>query len=1276
MIRRLAFTVLAVCLFTVTALAQTSNTGVLVGTVSGPDGVIPGATVTLTFDVTKKERTVLTNGEGGFTISQLEFGTYTLKVTAQGFKTFTATELKIDAGREYSRNVDLEIGSLTENVTVVAGSDIVNSTNAELAKTISPREVKDLPINGRNPLNLLNLLPGVNATSNSINGQRSSSVNYTRDGLNVQDNFIRNGFVQDQPTVDDTGEFSVITQNAGSELGTGSTQVQLVTPRGGADYHGAAYEFNRNSRFGANRFFNKANRVSKPFLNRNQFGGSFSGPVVLPRFGEGGASLLKHHAFFFMNYEGFRLAQQASASGTTLLPPARNGDFFYTDAGGVARTVNVLTGAGLNLAGANLASFNASGGVLPIDPVIKARVLDLLPTTANGTTTGTNYLQVVNFNRGDPESRVGITGRFDVDFTDKYSANFVYRRNNITDARTDQAAGFSTGVFVTQGGPTKLYVGALNMALSPHFNNEVRGGYQRSEPFFFESNVPQDFIIGGLIVTNPKGTFRDQGRNTDYYNLQDNASYSFGNHSFRFGGMYQGYRIEALNFAGSIPTYSISTTANLQTPRLAAALFPGGIDATNRTRADNLRYLLAGIVGSGSLTANIESKTAGFKLGSPALRVLHFDNWSGYFADQWRVKPNLTLNLGLRYELYTPLRDPRGLYLEAKVTDFTNPVNDLLNPNGVYQFVGGNAGKEGNFFKADKNNFGPNVSVAWTPEFSEKSFLAGIFPGGGKTVVSGGFRVNYNNDEYVRSSDNALLNNAGLASTAVAAINPVTGTGSLRSQFTPTPGFQTLPGFPTPALATFPRAYALNNGANVNFFGTVSVLDPNLQVQKSYEYNFGIQREFGNSMALEVRYVGGMSNQLMRSIDYNQIDIRNNGFLADFIRAQNNCRLQGATLPGTLDPLQKCTDATFNPLIAGSVATPVFNLLPGQGLLNDPTVVAQLQQGIPADLALIYIQNNLASGVKFLANPSTGVANFTTNGGKYRYNSLQAEIRRRFTGGLQFAVNYTFQKILADIVDDGQTRVNPYLDNANQKLDYGRPDYDRTHTINGNMIYELPFGNGKRFLNNGGWMDRVVGGWQLSSIVNFSSGVPIGVLDPRGTLNRAGRAGRQSANSNLDDEALKALFGVFKTPNGVFVINPKVLTATANNAAGVATVFDLTQPFPANLNANTVTIRGAAPIGSAPFANQVFFFNAAGQSGNLGRNFINGPIYLNWDAGLSKRFKLTERGATLQLRWEVFNVLNRANFSVGDQNISSSSFGKITATNAPRVMQFGARFDF
>ncbi|HQU94207.1 MAG TPA: carboxypeptidase-like regulatory domain-containing protein, partial [Pyrinomonadaceae bacterium] len=210
--KRLFFVLAMVSLFAFTIAAQT--TGRLIGTVSGPDGLLPGATVLVTDNQTGREFTAVADGDGSFRFDQLSFGTYTVRITQQGFKTFVANDLKIDANREYSLKPVLEIGAVDAVVTVQAGADIVNSSNAELSNTVSPRQVLELPINGRNPLALLNLQAGVNPTSSSINGQRSSSQNYTRDGINIQDNFIRTGaFVQDRPTVDDTGEFAVITQN-------------------------------------------------------------------------------------------------------------------------------------------------------------------------------------------------------------------------------------------------------------------------------------------------------------------------------------------------------------------------------------------------------------------------------------------------------------------------------------------------------------------------------------------------------------------------------------------------------------------------------------------------------------------------------------------------------------------------------------------------------------------------------------------------------------------------------------------------------------------------------------------------------------------------------------------------------------------------------------------------------------------------------------------------------------------------------------------------------
>ena len=226
------------------------------------------------------------------------------------------------------------------------------------------------------------------------------------------------------------------------------------------------------------------------------------------------------------------------------------------------------------------------------------------------------------------------------------------------------------------------------------------------------------------------------------------------------------------------------------------------------------------------------------------------------------------------------------------------------------------------------------------------------------------------------------------------------------------------------------------------------------------------------------------------------------------------------------------------------------------------------------------------------------------------------------------------------------------------------------------MILELPFGQGKKFLNDG-WASKVFGGFQFTSIVNLSSGPPLGVIDPRGTKSIAFVSGRQSATSSLSDDEIKALTGVFDTPNGRYFIDPRVLFATATNptTGEVRTGIDLNQALPTGFTLTSV--RGASPIGTAPFPGQVFFFNKAGETGNLPRNFINGLPYINWDAGLSKNIRFGEK-YRLQLRGEFFNILNSQVPSFGaDLNINSTSFGRITTTyNAPRVVQFGARFDF
>ena len=1256
--KKFTLAVLALCLLAASVFAQT-NTGRLVGTISSTDGVIAGATL-IVIDQTGRERTVVTSEEGTYTLPQLEAGTYTVRVTSAGFKTFTATDVKVDIGRDYTLNATLEPGDIKEEVTVVAGADVLNTTSAELSNTVSPRQVKELPLNGRNPLALVSLQPGVSTSGQGttvVNGQRGSSTSYFRDGINVQDNFIRSGFVPDRPNVDDTGEFTVVTSNAGAELGYGGSIVLLNTPRGQSDYHGALFLYNRNSKFAANNYFNNATGVARPFLNRNQFGGSVSGPMPLPHFGEGGSTLLRDKAFFFGSYEGFRLRQSVIAQRLLLTPNARQGLLTYTPTNSTTPvTVNVLQLA----------------GIPGVDPIISSRILANMPTAGNNAGLGDQRNTTgLNLTRTQNQDREAFTMRLDFQPNDKHSFNFVHNYRTEENQRPDidgnltTGGGFGVTPFGFQGtaAPTRLFILAHTWTPGASFVNDVRGAYHFSSSLFDRTNLADDYLLTlPAFVSSPEINFRQQGRKQKNFTIQDNASYIWGDHTFRFGGIMQRYQFEEFDFAGAnVPTFTLSNTGTAFA--LGAANFGTNISAADLATANSLVSLLGGVVNQGTLTFNATSRDSGYVGGAPTQRLDLYENYGAYITDQWRLSPQFTLNAGLRYEYYTPVREENGLYIQPAVQPGQTAAQAALNQTGSFDFIGVNA--DGfNAFRGDKNNFGPNVNFAWSPEFKNQ-FLGGIMPGGGRTVIRGGVRVGFVNDEYLKSTLNTLAFGTGLS-------QPVT-----LSPSAPTRLSSGLPGnFAQPTFPTFPRSYATNN-ALAAFQGTVFLVDPDIEVQRTVEWNIGVQREIGWQTAFELRYVGNMSNSALRTIDYGQLDIRGNGFLSDFNRARSNllnfgnpaCTAAQATSTG-------CQALTVFP---GIGASQLGAAIPAGGGLANANVRTLLLQNTPAALAEFYVIRGMGNST-FSPNPNTFVANVLTNGGKFRYNGLQAEVRRRFAQGLYFQANYTFQKTLGNINVEGggaagQNRVDPFLDNVQPELEYSRVEFDQTHAFNLNGIYELPFGRGKRWLNSGGVVDRVFGGWSVTSILSLGSGLPISIVDPRGTLNRAGRSGRQTAQSALSYDEIRGLVGIYNTPCGLFFIDPAVINIDlARCQQGVIAARN------ASLTPGVAAGGFSGTTGNQlTFPGQVFFNNGAGQTGNLGRYLFDGPGYLSWDASIIKNIAITEN-TKFQIRAEAFNVMNNPNYSFGigtqSQSINSNTFGRITSAGGARVIQFVGRFEF
>ncbi|MDH3493769.1 MAG: TonB-dependent receptor [Acidobacteriota bacterium] len=1277
--RKCFFGVLMVLVGVMCVFGQTTS-GRLSGTVSSPDGVLPGASITVTDNNTGREITTVSDNSGYFFFPQLEFGTYTVKISNEGFKTAVANDVKIDVGRDYTLDRQLEIGEVTETVEVTAGAELITTSTAQVSNTVSPAQILSLPLITRNPLSLTGLQAGVSSNSaqnTTINGMRTTFTNITRDGINIQDTFIRSNatdFAPGRPSVDDTGEFTIATVNAEADQGYGGAQIRLVTPRGTSDFHGALYAYNRNSRFAANSFFNNRTPnlpdgsqspvAAKPAnRNRNQFGGKVQGPLPLPHVGSGGPFWHKDKGFFFFAYE--RITDPVTTANnlnrTILTPSARNGAFNWVrtlTGGAVNTTVGTSTVTCPAWTGApapaptctisNILGYAravvANGSTIPstISPIIQSRVISQLPTDGNfalGDGINTTGFRTT---RAADQERDQYSARIDMDFTPKSTLHGVFNYNKETNLRPDaDTTSFGMTPGVTQSSANKQFTLAYRQVFGSNFVNETRGGVFTSAVPFDRTDPIPDYFLSLPLVTFPENTFMSQGRDTQSFNLQNNSDWSVGKHTFRFGGQIQKFKVDAYNDAGINPTITVGTGSG--TPAFTTANFSsiGGINATQLGTANGLMALLGGLFTTAAQSFNVIDLASGYSATRP-VEPLRYENHSLYFSDRWKVTPGFTLTLGLRYEIYPAMSIENGLALEPVYVDVNNVIPSLLATNGFTDLIGKNSGKPNTYYKTDWNNFAPNVGAAWSPQF-ENGIGKFLFGSPGRSVFRGGYSHIYGNDSIVTSIRNSANGNPGLARTTFSQINL---NGRLDA------------GVPTVTPAAFtapPRSYLLNNQQNT-FFGTIFGIDPNIEIPRIEQYSFGFQREFFGNTALEVRYVGTRSDSLARGVDINQIDIFTNGFFSDFERARANFALTGNAF---------CITAGCVPLTMfqnGGAPGP-GRVIIGSGGLSTATFNNNLTNGTPADLALLIFNNsanrnnhptvanpNAVPYVSFLPSPVGGAIDLFLNDAYYNYNSLQVEVRRRFTQGLYFQANYTFSKNLTNAIGTSQALFEPYLDNNNKDLDKQRADYDTTHVFNFNSIYHLPFGKGKSFLNYGGLADKVFGGWELSGLAQWTSGAPITIVDTRGTLNRSARSARQTANSSLSNSEISALGGVYHQNGIVYWINPSVIGPSGQASTG---------------------------FGSSPFAGQAFFNVNPGQTGNMGRTLIDGPGYFNINSALLKNIRFGET-MKLQLRAEAFNLLNNVNFVQNTQlaNINSTSFGQITNDTGPRQMQFAVRFEF
>lgn len=1211
----LAFALLAITLcLSAGAWAQSLSASVN-GTVKDQTGaVVAGAKVTL-FDLsTKREITATSNEQGFFVFSDVRAGNYNLIAERDGFRRAEVKDVLVNVATPATVNFELQPGQIAEIITTTASEaqTVVNTENAELSTTVQSRQINDLPLNGRNPLSLANLQAGVNQGGDNgeatINGLRGTFTNLTWDGININDNFIRTDglFGTAAPSVVSVAEFTLTTQNSNPGDGLGVSQVRLVTPRGTTSFHGELFEFHRNDVFDANSFFNNAAGVPKEKLIRNQFGFGVGGPIKFPKkvFGPLGTDTDK--LFFYSYWERTKERTEVSVQRTVLTEAARAGNFTYRRGliGGQLNTVNLLA-----LTGAR--------GV--VDPLTQ-RLLALTPLPNDlsiGDLTNVGAPERSNtagyrFNTGSGTDQDLWGFRIDYDASTKHRFEAIYSR--FTFLLPNDPFNFIEEPFpgLPGGGqesarPRGSF--AWNWTPTASLNNELRFGFNNyNVGFFTNEQFAGGFRVTFPLITDPIQNSLPQGRKADNYEVINNATWVKGGHQVRFGGNYRRVYVEPVDFTDVIPQYTIGFNVSGSINPLLRSQLPG-ISANDFERASNILAILTGYVGQAEQTFNAASRTSGFVAGEPSRQQFQYFTASGYANDTWRVRRNLSLNFGLRYEYISTPTEKRGLLLLP-----TGGLAALRDPNAVIDFAGAGTGRP--FFNDDRNNFAPNISFSWDPT------------GSGKTAVRAGYSISYVIDNNITTLLNATTGNSGLNQGVLIEDTGGTISGSGRATI-PTPAFKV------------PRTISDNIALDTT--AALFAIDPNLKTPYVQQWTLSLEREILPDTVVEARYVGNRGVKLTRGIDINQVRIFDNGFLADFLRAQRNLANNGnPTVGEQLQIFPRLGD---------------FGL--GVGALSDPGVRNLIATGQVGELASVYVTNRdlfldptngfgvtLTPGFFLPANPNAYVADYIGNGSFSNYHALQVELRRRLRNGVYFQANYTFSKAFTDF-EGGQTNFQGLLNlGSTVAVEKQRISNDFTHVFKANGVYELPFGRGKRWLNGGGFFTGLLGGWSLNGITELQSGEPISITSERGTLNRATRSGKNTVNTTLSISELQAKTGVYRDAQGrVLIFDPTLLDTTGNTGDS--------------------------------FANEQFFQNPqAGQLGLLQLTPVSGPWLFNVDMSLIKRTTIRER-FNIEFRADAFNVFNRTNFNVGQmQNINDPDFGVIKATFDPRILQFALKLNF
>jgi hypothetical protein len=1304
----LIVTFLALTALTVAQSATTS----LRGTITDPKGaLVQGASVTLSNPDTGFVRTAKSGSDGLYQLLEVSPATYTLTVSVSGFATIKRDKVTLQVSQPATLDIEMQVKGTTEIVEVSGESPLVNTQDATLGNNFGVRQLTDLPSEGRDPVAILSLQPGVvyignqvdqtsDSRGGSVNGARSDQTNVTLDGLD--DNDQLNGFAFTgamRATLDSLQEFRVTTSNYDAASGRSSgAQVNLVTKSGTNNFHGSVYEYHRPTIGVANDWFNKQAEMKNGLPNvpqhvlRNTFGGTIGGPIK------------KDRAFFFAAYEGQRTADQAQVSRVVPSASMRAGQLKYlcstTDPNCVDGKSNAdfsvasnptyapflvatLTPAGVT----NLDQGCSGAGTCPWGPGPNPNILSMwagpdLPLP-NGTSGGGDGLNSGSFTfpGNDPVKHDTYIVKLDYRITPNGNHSLFLRANlqNDHESQPPQFPGLPANRFLTDN--SKGIAGGYTALLRPTLINNFRYAFIRQGTGKSGLNdQPFNRLRGLSDVVGLTPTILS---NVPVHNFIDDVTWTKARHTIQFGtnwrlihnnrqsnqqNLSEGYS----NLYWMNPSFIAGEGTSLD-PAIDST-YPV-VDGSFGTSYSFAAMQLMGVMSQVYTTTN-QDKAANL-VPSGALVNRHFRNFEGemYVQDKWSATPNLTITAGLRYSLLQPPYEANGNEVSPTVNMhqwFTNRWKDMLTgtvnqPDLTFDLSGQPNGKKP-YWAWNYKNFAPRFSIAYSPH-AGSGFLHSLFGDAGKTSIRAGYGLYF--DHFGEGVVNTFDRQGswGLTTTISnpAGVNTVDSsprfTGLLgASNLPPSPGVPSPHGFPyTPS--TDPSTYGLAIAWGI---------DDNLKTPYSHVVDFSLTRDLGHNYVVEATYTGRFARHLLQEIDLSMpLDLVDPASKTDYFAAAQMLDKLAYAGTQTVDVQPIPYWENLFPTAAGP------GLLSGNSAGTTPCAGGPSPGNNATATQNIYDMYNCFAGNETLsleildafcfpacAGPN-GDQQFSyyqpqfsslygwQSRGNSSYNGLQLSLRHAMSSGLQFDLNYTYSKSIdvgsnAERVNGfestGAAAYNSQVINAfSPNLWRGVSDFDTTHQINANFIFDVPFGRGRHWGGaSHGAVNAILGGWALSGLARWTGGFPFSVLAGNGWATDFELEGTSFV------QGAKPKTGVFRDQDGdpnVFQ-NAINLTCTCFPGDGFNTNFRATY---------------------------------AGEAGQ--RNNFRGPGYFGIDGSLAKSWTFKE-DKMLRFSWEVFNVTNSVRFDAGgslpnEDLVDITSFGKLNAElTTPRVMQFALRVLF